>query len=388
MQTKHLFLLLTFVFFACTNLQAQVTIGGLTAPTAGAILDLNSPGGARGGFVLSNVNLQDLTTIPFEGPGAFSGTPFNMANVKAQFKGAMVYHRGENGILAGIYVWTGTQWIPTGTNILYDAQGNDYTIGYFGAAGTWMTQNLRTTQDSDGTPLEEGHSDDKDAKRYDYPGPSTLHNDMAGRKAALEANDNKLLETYGLFYSWAAASGRTDDTGDSDGTPGYGDKPSRPDNYHQGVCPTGWHLPSDWEWSELEKAIALYPWGYSSQTVGEHAFADYYYTYDNVYRPSPGGTDEKYWGRQMKSTTTVPDSETPASYSSSNSREAGGFDALLVGYVNAVGANEYGSRATFWSSSSSNDFSICRVLNDNYTGVLRDCRADRKNLYSVRCKKD
>jgi hypothetical protein len=44
----------------------------------------------------------------------------------------------------------GTQWIPAGTNILYDAEGNDYTIGNFGDAGTWMTQNLQSTEYADG----------------------------------------------------------------------------------------------------------------------------------------------------------------------------------------------------------------------------------------------
>jgi hypothetical protein len=146
MQTKHLFLLTVLAFFACAGLQAQVTIGGMTAPAAGAVLDLNS-GGVKGGLVLSNVTLPDLTTIPY-GAGAFPGvTSENQKTVKAQFKGAIVYHIGGNDITAGVYVWNGKWWTPadgTPVNTVKDAEGDDYTTGYFGDAGWWMTQNLRS----------------------------------------------------------------------------------------------------------------------------------------------------------------------------------------------------------------------------------------------------
>jgi hypothetical protein len=50
MKTAKLFLSLAFFF--CANLSAQVTIGGLTEPETGAILDLNST--TKGGLAASD----------------------------------------------------------------------------------------------------------------------------------------------------------------------------------------------------------------------------------------------------------------------------------------------------------------------------------------------
>jgi hypothetical protein len=80
------------------NLHAQVTIGDLTAPAKGALLDLNKA--VKGGLTLSNVKLDNLYTIPATFPG-MSSPP---ADVNTKFSGAMVYHIGENGIATGIYV--------------------------------------------------------------------------------------------------------------------------------------------------------------------------------------------------------------------------------------------------------------------------------------------
>jgi uncharacterized protein (TIGR02145 family) len=106
------FLLLALVFFACAGLRAQVTIGGLTDPQKGAILDLNST--LRGGLVLSNVALDNLYTIPYTGvnpfPGITDATTHDAA--KSRFTGAMVYHIGANNISAGVYIWNGENWTP------------------------------------------------------------------------------------------------------------------------------------------------------------------------------------------------------------------------------------------------------------------------------------
>jgi uncharacterized protein (TIGR02145 family) len=388
MQTKHLFLLPALAFLACAGLQAQVTIGGVTDPTAGALLDLNSTGGVRGGLLLSNVALTKMNVIPQSFPGVTSAN-YNTPAVKSNFRGAMVYHTGGNDIPAGIYIWSGFKWIPPGgdpnVSFVYDAEGHKYTTGYFGNAGWWMTQNLRSTQYDDGNgtgeTLDAEASTDATHKRYTYPGVGNSH---TGREEALTAAP-ELLEAYGLLYSWAAASGRTDASSGME----EANNPSQTEE--QGICPKEWHLPSDWEWSELEKEIATYPQKYSSSE------ADAYFTasttdYGNLYtgltlRPnSDGGTNVKRWGRQMKSTTGVPSGT--ASNSSSFPREAGGFDALLVGYVLANGTtSSYGSDAYFWSSSSYSSGAMGRHLVSGYTDVGRTFY-NRPVLFSVRCKKD
>jgi uncharacterized protein (TIGR02145 family) len=69
-----------------------------------------------------------------------------------------------------------------------DSQGNTYYVGFFGAAGCWMTQNLRTTAD-----LTEGED-------YMYPGGS---------------KQSYYEEDHGLLYKWHAA---------------------------KNACPAGWHV--------------------------------------------------------------------------------------------------------------------------------------------------
>jgi hypothetical protein len=85
MKAKNLFLLPALALFANATLQGQVTIGGVTEPAPGAILDLNST--AKGGLVLSNVTLTDLSAIPdaISGADAINGD----AAKKAQFTGAI-----------------------------------------------------------------------------------------------------------------------------------------------------------------------------------------------------------------------------------------------------------------------------------------------------------
>jgi uncharacterized protein (TIGR02145 family) len=397
MNKLHLFLLAALSMFACAELQAQVTIGGLTAPATGALLDLNST--AKGGLVLSNVSLTNVGVIPQSFPGVTSEN-YHTDAVKSRFRGAAVYHTGENDIPAGVYVWNGSKWIPSCVNpnvsSVYDAEGNKYTTGYFAAAGWWMTQNLRTTTKtySDGTRLEKGTDDIAADKRYTYPGASSDANER-------EAAFTKDKRPYGLLYSWAAASGRTDAIVDNDDgaggvRAGFGDKEPAPADYHQGICPTGWHLPSDWEWSQLEREIARNPGDYSSQTdVYPNLDAYNFFPNSNDYIWRPGqGVDiympddiTTYWGRAMKSEQTFVNDTDPQG--TSKSRSEGGFDALLLGYVFKSSVSGYGSAAFFWTSSSNdkNGNSVQRQLESGFTGIGRGYAA-KYLLLSVRCKKD
>jgi uncharacterized protein (TIGR02145 family) len=279
-----------------------------------------------------------------------------------------------------------------------DAQENKYTIGYFGDAGWWMTENLRTMDytylNGTPTPLVEKNIPVGTATepRYSYSRAASQWEEISE-----EDRDSVFLahEHYGLLYNWAAASGRTDGPGDD--TNGLTTSGT---TLYRGVCPEGWHLPSDWEWSELEKEIALNPWEYSTQDVAYTFPVGYGNLYSmTAWRPSNGdnsiSSHQKYWGRQMKSTELV--GTTINTYGTSEPRAKGGFDALLVGTVDINGtADAYGSHTVFWSSSSNSGgigsssygfFSVNRHLDSGYTGMARDYTY-RGHLFSVRCKKD
>jgi uncharacterized protein (TIGR02145 family) len=380
MKTKHFFLLSALAFLACTSLQAQVRIGDDTAPAAGAVLDLNSA--AKGGLILSNVSLTDLRTIP--GSFVSVGDPGN-ADVKAQFRGAMVYHTGGNDIAAGIYIWSGKRWTPVGapaTTSILEWQGVTYSIAKFGDAGWWMTENLRSTSptyssDGNSTQLKErGNTEPDTTPYYTYPD---------NKKQTFEDNPR-----YGLLYNWSAASGRTTDPNPTTDTNGIGNK--EPTTTYRGVCPEGWHLPGDYEWSQLEKEIATNPGKYSSQNtpysnLDSITFFPSSSSFNGSWRPFSGtnGTYDTFWGRQMKSLTPVNGTVTNGT---SNSCDDGGFDALLLGYVNSSGnAYSYNSIAYFWSSSSLSSGIIYRYLSSNDTGMRR-VYCGRSDLFSVRCKKN
>jgi uncharacterized protein (TIGR02145 family) len=94
-------------------------MGGLEEPKSGALLDLNST--TKGGLLLSNVVLDNLYTIPHDDANLFpgvDGSNYDSKTVKDGFSGAIVYHTGENGIPAGVYVWNGTNWTPAEENCM------------------------------------------------------------------------------------------------------------------------------------------------------------------------------------------------------------------------------------------------------------------------------
>jgi uncharacterized protein (TIGR02145 family) len=248
-------------------------------------------------------------------------------------------------------------------NTVTDAQNNEYTIGDFGAAGVWMTQNLRST-----TSLTLSANPSETNKYYAYPGTSPTNSGIF--------DGNK---EYGLLYNWPAASGRTSGTTD---TGGFGSNP--PTTHYRGICPEGWHLPSDYEWSQLEKEIATNPQKYSDQMS---SYGNYDFTNSTFgWRPNSGtnGTDDTYWGRQMKSQIFI---NTTYADGSSKACNNNGFDALLVGYAYNGKTDHYGSIARFWSSSAYSSVGIGRELSFGYTGIARN-GYNKFDMLSVRCKQN
>jgi uncharacterized protein (TIGR02145 family) len=92
-----------------TCLHAQVSIGGLDAPVAGALLDLNKA--TKGALLLSNVNLPDLSKIPASG---FVGITSEQ-ETNPELSGMMVYNTNMT-TGTGVYIWNGENWTPIGEN--------------------------------------------------------------------------------------------------------------------------------------------------------------------------------------------------------------------------------------------------------------------------------
>jgi uncharacterized protein (TIGR02145 family) len=356
MKRSRFFLTLTFLVLGAASMNAQVTIGSAEDPHSGAILDLSKTGGNSFGFLLPRVPLENVNTWQI------SGTSDNGS-------GMVVYNTnntvtGGNGI--GIYVWNGVAWMPLKSDgndvcprIVKDFEDKTYYTGWFGDAGCWMTQNLRSTA---GLTAEVCKESDTSLKLYWYPG------------------NNSSISSYGLFYTWAAATNRTgisiDEANLSTQTP------------VQGICPAGWHLPSDYEWSVLEKEIASNPANYSDQTTPYANASSYDYFNTMSSRPSSSNQDDTFWGHQMKSKTVVDPLDPLNVPGTSNSFSANGFDVLMVGNVDGGIVMPIRFPAFYWSSSSAGDSQAWyRSFSPGRYSVGR-MPWSKISMFSVRCKKN
>jgi uncharacterized protein (TIGR02145 family) len=245
---------------------------------------------------------------------------------------------------------------------LSDSEGNDYTVSRFGEV-CWMTQNLRskwTNQNGQRVELIENlNQNDSNADPfYHYPN---------GNKTTFENNRH-----YGLLYTWAAAN-----VGSADASDAFPNQAST----RQGICPEGWVMPSDWDWSNLEKEIATNPSLYSSQNEPFPNAASYNFHTSTAWRPDEG-TIATSWGRQMKSPTVI-----SGTTNGSSNIDGSGFNALLVGYMNGGSPTGYSTHTIFWSGSSgSSTIAWRRGLDGSRSGVPRSTYT-KYYLFSVRCKK-
>jgi len=119
----------------------------------------------------------------------------------------------------------------------------------------------------------------------------------------------------------------------------------------QGICPTGWHLPSDGEWTTLTSFLGGNP-GQDGGKMKETG-------YTHWYSPNTGATNASYF------------------------TALGGGYCLTVAFV-----NQY-SNAEFWSSSEySSSNAWYRYLHYNSDGMMRDNSYSKTGGFSVRCLKD
>ena len=217
-----------------------------------------------------------------------------------------------------------------GSSILTDYDGNIYHTVQIGSQ-CWMKENLRTTKYADGTSISQGSSNSTTVAYWYYP------NNSASNKP-----------TYGLLYNWPAVM---------HGAASSDTNPSRV----QGICPTGWHVPSDAEWTQLTNYVSSQSqyWCNSSST--------------NIAKALAGTTG---WN---SSTNTCAVGKIPSN------NNATGFNALPTGDYYNNSYYGFGNDTYFWSATetSSNSARFRRLLYNN-ADVNRG--VDRKyGGYSVRC---
>ena len=220
-----------------------------------------------------------------------------------------------------------------GTSTIIDIDGNVYNTVQIGNQ-CWMKENLRTTKYADNTDIAQGSGLSTTTAYWYYPN-----------------NDASNKPTYGLLYNWPAVM---HSAASSD------DNPSGV----QGICPTGWHVPSDAEWTELTDYV-------SSQS--EYVC----------------GNNNTYIAKALAATTGWNSStNTCAVGNTPTDNNATGFSALPAGsYYN--NSDHFGIYAFLWSATEGGSSSRAydRSLNSGLTNVRRD-GSNNDAGHSVRCLKD
>jgi uncharacterized protein (TIGR02145 family) len=166
-------------------------------------------------------------------------------------------------------------------------------------------------------------------------------------------NDTANCSIYGGLYQWAEAvqyqNGASNTASPS---------PAFTGNI-KGICPTGWHVPSDGEWCTLTTFL--------DSTV-------------NCNSIGWSGTDA---GGKMKSTSSLWNSPNAGATNSS------GFSALSGGYRLLNTFNFIGIYTDFWSSSeSSASNAFFRYLSNNDPYCSRNNNVSKNYGFSIRCIKD
>ena len=122
--------------------------------------------------------------------------------------------------LTGLLTWFGTcEALDLCVSPTFD--GHSYSVIQMGL-DCWFTENLRTTEYADGTPIP--HVADAQTWTEQLNGARTLYDDD-------EAN----VALYGRLYNWFAVEDA------------------------RGLCPAGWHVSTDDDWVTLELTVGMHP---------------------------------------------------------------------------------------------------------------------------------
>ena len=185
----------------------------------------------------------------------------------------------------------------------------------------WFAENLRSDQYRDGSPIAGGLDN------------ATWSGTTEGAQAIYNSDSAAYFADYGRLYNWYAVESTA------------------------GLCPTGWHVPTDNEWKTLEMGLGM--------TQGQADAIGF------------RGTDQ---GTQMKATSGW--------FSPGNGSNSSGFTGLPGGFRWPDGSFSFaGANGYWWSSSPSGSDAWFRFLSSDYSNVFRN-DGNQRNGFSVRCLRD
>ncbi|MCL6261253.1 fibrobacter succinogenes major paralogous domain-containing protein [Aquiflexum sp. TKW24L] len=232
------------------------------------------------------------------------------------------FQRKINFLMVLSFVFLSIQSSFSQSGTVKDIEGNTYQTIQIGTQ-IWMAENLRTTRYLDGTLIPE------------IPNAEEW---LATKQAALSTYPNTESPNNNVLYNWYAVnSGK--------------------------LCPQGWHVPSDAEWMELEKAIGLDE--NLIQTIGARGWT---LKIDGKLKTTEKGVwqvDREYYSNET------------------------GFSAFPTGYRTNSGTFQFQKQFSYWwsSSSESEEFAWKRHLSYYRDIINRNVMLKNSGL-CVRCVTD
>jgi uncharacterized protein (TIGR02145 family) len=248
--------------------------------------------------------------------------------------------------ITGIYTTVITDIPTSGKTITFshvactDGDNLNYPVVVIGSQ-TWMAENLKTPKYNDGTAI---------------PSVAVSATWVSRTTGAYcdYGNTPANSTTYGKLYNWYAVDNNAATKVASNGG--------------KNVCPVGWHVPSDAEWTTMENYLIANGNNYDGTTTGNKIAKSLAATTNwaaNTIAGAPGNTDFSTY------------------------RNKTGFTALPGGYRLGDGSfYNIGAYGMWWSSTVAlTNYAWYRNVYNNYNYVYRNYTLEVSGL-SVRCLRD
>jgi len=222
-----------------------------------------------------------------------------------------------------------------GVSTVTDVDGNVYNTVLIGEQ-CWMKENLKTTLYRDGTPIDNPINN------------SDWQNNTIGAYAWYN-NNSGFKDSYGALYNWYAGVNAN------------------------GLCPDGWHLPADDEWTQLVDYVAAQ--GFPNENIS-NGTGNALKSCRQVNSPLGGDCNTAVHPRWDSNNTHYGFDEFGFSAFPGGARDISG----VFGFIGAYG--------TWWTSTEyPSSFVYYRHIGFSYGNVGHDS-LDKGTGFSVRCIKD
>ena len=286
-------------------------------------------------FISVSLNSQVINIKEKErNEGIQQNATYNLEEIKVRWKKAAL----ENCPGVPCIVVPPPPSFTCGTSTISDIDGNSYNTVSIGTQ-CWTKENLKVTKYNDGTAIPNSATGGSVGTSRTWQDLTTGAYTIYANESSSDAN----ATNYGFLYNWYAAVGIVTNLG----------SPTK------NICPIGWRVPTDGEWTSLIQFIV------PSETLGT----------------SPG-IQSTTAGTLMKKNDTL--------WTFNTGNNTSGFSALPGGYRNFDGSFFNGRYvAFFWSATDvGGNFAWYRYLYDVDFTVLRKSDYDKSVGASVRCLRD